>query len=155
MSAANGSAAPPFSRWEQSVAARYLRAKRKNGGVALISVISFIGIMLAVAVLIIVMSVMNGFRSELLGRILGFNGHAYVVGQPLYAQDRPAALTRLRAVPGVTSAIPMVEAQAMAIGHGQIAGAIVRGVTPADLKSFDIVATNIVGGSRGSFGQGQ
>ena len=155
MSAANGTAAPPFSRWEQSVAARYLRAKRKNGGGALISVISFVGIMLAVAVLIIVMSVMNGFRSELLGRILGFNGHAYVVGQPLYAPERDATLKRLRAVPGVVRAIPMVEAQAMAIGHGQIAGAIIRGVTPADLKSIDIVSTNIRGGSLGTFGQGE
>ena len=155
MSTRNGSVAPPFSRWEQSVAARYLRAKRKNGGVALISIISFIGIMLAVAVLIIVMSVMNGFRSELLGRILGFNGHAYVVGQPLNAPDRDAAVKRLRAVPGVTQAVPMVEAQAMAIGHGQIAGAIVRGVTPADLRGIEIISTNLRGGSLAGFGQGE
>jgi lipoprotein-releasing system permease protein len=154
VSVQNGSAAPAFSRWEQSVAARYLRAKRKNGGVAMISVISFIGIMLAVAVLIIVMSVMNGFRSELLGRILGFNGHAYVVGQPLYAPERDAAIKRLRAAPGVTRAIPMVEAQAMAIGHGQIGGAIVRGVTAADLKSIDIVADNVRAGSLAGFGKG-
>ncbi|HYG28410.1 MAG TPA: ABC transporter permease, partial [Caulobacteraceae bacterium] len=155
MTAANGSVAAPFSRWEQSVAARYLRAKRKNGGVALISVISFIGIMLAVAVLIIVMSVMNGFRHELLGRILGFNGHAYVVGQPLNADARPAAVQRLRAVPGVTSAIPMVEAQAMAIGQGQIAGAIVRGVTAEDLQRIKIVSGNIRAGSLDTFGQGE
>jgi lipoprotein-releasing system permease protein len=155
MSPSQGPVAAPFSAWERSVAGRYLRAKRRQGGVALISVISFVGIMLAVAALIIVMSVMNGFRSELLGRILGFNGHAYVVGQPLYASERPATVRRLRAVPGVTQAIPMVEAQAMAIGQGQIAGAIVRGITPADLKSIEIISGNIRAGSLATFGQGE
>ena len=155
MTAQNGTVAAPFSSWERSVAARYLRAKRKNGGVALISVISFIGIMLAVAVLIIVMSVMNGFRTELLGRILGFNGHAYVTGQVLYSPEREKAVMRLRAAPGVTQAIPMVEVQAMAIGQGQIAGAIVRGITPADLKSIKIISGNIRGGSLSTFGQGE
>ena len=75
--------AHPFSAWERAIAWRYLRTKRKNGGVAMISVISFLGITLAVAVLIIVMSVMNGFRIELLSRILGFNGHVYVAGPSL------------------------------------------------------------------------
>ena len=76
-----GGRAPPFGPWERMLAGRYLRAKRSEGGVALISIISFIGIMLAVAVLIIVMSVMNGFRTELLSRILGFNGHLYEIGR--------------------------------------------------------------------------
>ena len=155
MSANNGSVAAPFSAWERSVAARYLRAKRRNGGVALISIISFIGIMLAVAVLIIVMSVMNGFRTELLGRILGFNGHAYVVGPVLDSPQLPISVQRLRATPGVTQAIPMVEAQAMAVGQGQISGAIVRGVTPADLKSIKIIAGNVKAGSLATFGQGE
>jgi len=155
LSAQNGSVAAPFSGWERSVAARYLRAKRRNGGVALISIISFVGIMLAVAVLIIVMSVMNGFRTELLGRILGFNGHAYVVGQVLYSPEREQAVQRLRAVPGVTQAIPMVEAQAMAIGQGQIAGAIVRGIAPSDLKSIKIISGNIRAGTLNTFGQGE
>ncbi|MDZ4061294.1 MAG: lipoprotein-releasing system transmembrane subunit LolC, partial [Brevundimonas sp.] len=66
-----GGRGQPFGVWERTVAGRYLRAKKSQGGVALISIISFIGITLAVAVLIIVMSVMNGFRSELLNRILG------------------------------------------------------------------------------------
>jgi lipoprotein-releasing system permease protein len=155
VSPSQGAVAAPFSAWERTVAGRYLRAKRKQGGVALISVISFVGIMLAVAALIIVMSVMNGFRTELLDRILGFNGHAYVVGQPLNATERPAAVQRLRAVAGVTQAIPMVEAQAMAIGQGQIAGAIVRGIAPADLKSIKIIADNIRAGSLATFGQGE
>ena len=78
-----GRASGAFSAWEIGLALRYLRAKRKEGGVATIAVISFIGIMLAVAVLISVMSIMAGFRAELLGRMLSFNGHMYVQGAVL------------------------------------------------------------------------
>jgi lipoprotein-releasing system permease protein len=157
MSQALGSearSAAPFSRWERQVAGRYLRTKRQNGGVALISGISFVGIMLAVAVLIIVMSVMNGFRTELLGRILGFNGHAYVGGPVLASSDRDKVIAQIRAVPGVTEAVPMIEAQAMVIGQGQISGAIVRGMRPEDLRRVKIIADNIKGGSLAGFGQG-
>ncbi|MDO9222645.1 MAG: lipoprotein-releasing ABC transporter permease subunit [Caulobacter sp.] len=154
MTQPTGSVAPPFGLWERAVAARYLRAKRKHGGVALISLISFIGITLAVTVLIVVMSVMNGFRTELLDRILGFNGHAYVTGAPLSSPDRAAVVARLKAVPGVKQVIPVVEGQAMALGPAQIAGAIVRGVTPEDLKATTIVSNNIKAGSRDGFGQG-
>ena len=108
--------APPFGQWERSVAARYLRAKRSQGGVALISIISFIGIMLAVAVLIIVMSVMNGFRAELLSRMLGFSGHLYVTGGVLTDPDREAVIKRISDLPGVVQVTPVVEAQAMALG---------------------------------------
>ena len=147
--------APPFGQWERSVAARYLRAKRSQGGVALISVISFIGIMLAVAVLIIVMSVMNGFRAELLGRILGFSGHLYVTGGVLTDPNRDAVVKRLSDLPGVIQVTPVVEAQAMALGAGQISGAIVRGVTPADLKATRIVSGNITRGTMAGFGEGE
>ncbi|HWT52663.1 MAG TPA: lipoprotein-releasing system transmembrane subunit LolC, partial [Caulobacter sp.] len=112
-------AAGPFSRWERSVARRYLFAKRKNGGVALISVISFCAVMLAVFALITVMSVMNGFRAELLGRILGFNGHLYAQSPLINGPDRDAIIRRIRAAPGVVQAAPMVEAQAMVIGPTQ------------------------------------
>src|ERR1700761_5131755 len=91
--------AGPFSAWERAIAFRYLRARRKQGGVALVSVISFFGVMAAVAVLIIVMSVMNGFRAELLGRMLGFNGHLYVGGPLLNDPARvDQALARIRQV---------------------------------------------------------
>ena len=147
--------AGPFSAWERAIAFRYLRARRKQGGVALVSMISFFGVMAAVAVLIIVMSVMNGFRSELLGRILGFNGHLYVSGPML--QD-PAkvdmALARIRKIQGVTQAIPMVEAEAMVVGQGQITGAIVRGVRPEDLRRMTLVASHIRPGSMQGFGDG-
>ncbi len=147
-------AAPPFSQWERTVAARYLLAKKSQGGVALISIISFVGIMLAVAVLIIVMSVMNGFRTELLGRILGFQGHLYVTGPMLDTSARDEAVRRIRAVPGVVQAIPVIEAQAMALGPAQITGAVVRGITPADLRDTKIVSGNITSGSLNGFGVG-
>ena len=146
--------AAPFGLWERSIAARYLRAKRKNGGVALISAISFIGVMLAVAVLIIVMSVMNGFRAELLGRILGFNGHMYVTGPVLNPGERDQAIARLKAIPGVVQVSPMVEAQALVQGRSQTAGAVVRGMSPADVRASKFISSNIKRGSLRGFGDG-
>ena len=145
----------PFSQWERSIAGRYLRAKRRDGGVALISAISFIGVTLAVAVLIIVMSVMNGFRSELLGRMLGFNGHIYVQGSVLNGVARESAAQRIRGVPGVIEVAPVVEAQAMAIGAGPIGGAIVRGINPSDLAKIKLVADHLDSGSLQGFGEGE
>ncbi|MFN9711487.1 MAG: lipoprotein-releasing system transmembrane subunit LolC, partial [Alphaproteobacteria bacterium] len=126
--AASGGRARPFGLWERMLAIRYLRARRSQGGVGLISVISFIGITLAVATLIIVMSVMNGFRTELLSRILGFQGHAFVSGGVLDGDERDRAVARLLKVPGVTQAASIIEAQAIAIGPSQITGALVRGI---------------------------
>lgn len=146
--------APPFGLWERTLAMRYLRAKRSQGGVALISIISFVGIMLAVATLIIVMSVMNGFRAELLGRILGFQGHIYVTGGVLDGPERDLAAARIRAVPGVTQAAPIIEAQAIAIGPSGITGALVRGISPKDLSQTKLVAGNIKAGSLRTFGVG-
>ena len=151
----NGGRAPPFGQWERSVAARYLRAKRSQGGVALISIISFIGIMLAVAVLIIVMSVMNGFRAELLSRMLGFSGHLYVAGGVLVSPERDMVVKKIADLPGVIQVTPVVEAQAMALGNGQISGAIVRGITLADLKATKIVSGNITRGTMAGFGEGE
>ena len=148
-------AAGPFSRWERSVARRYLFAKRKNGGVALISVISFSAVMLAVFALITVMSVMNGFRAELLGRILGFNGHLYAQSPLINGPDRDAIIRRIKAAPGVIQAAPMVEAQAMVIGPTQVTGAIVRGVTIQDLRHMSLIAGNIKKGTMSGFGQGE
>ena len=153
--AVNGGRAPPFGAWERMLASRYLRAKRSQGGVALISIISFVGIMLAVAVLIIVMSVMNGFRAELLGRILGFNGHVFVTGPVLDRPDRDAVVARIVKVPGVRQAAPIIEAQAIAMGPAQISGAIVRGISAQDLAATRLVASNITRGSLKGFGAGE
>ncbi|HWW27148.1 MAG TPA: lipoprotein-releasing ABC transporter permease subunit [Caulobacter sp.] len=147
--------AGPFGTWERTVAWRYLRNKRKNGGAAVITIISFSAVMLAVFVLITVMSVMNGFRAELLGRLLGFNGHVYAQGPLLNGPDRDGVITRIKAVRGVTQAAPMVEAQAMVIGPSQVSGAIVRGVTPADLRGMKMISSNIKRGSLDGFGEGE
>ncbi len=153
--AVTGGAAAPFGYWERMLAGRYLRAKRSQGGVALISVISFVGIMLAVAVLIIVMSVMNGFRSEMLNRILGFQGHVYVTGGVLDGVERDAAVQRLRQAPDVIQVAPIVEAQAIALGPTQISGAIVRGISAKDLQATTMVAQSITRGSLKDYGAGE
>jgi lipoprotein-releasing system permease protein len=147
--------ARPFGGWERAIAIRYLLTKRSHGGVALISVISFAAIALAVASLIITMSIMNGFGSELSAKILGFNGHAFVVGAAASPEERAVVVQRIRALPGVTEAIPVIESQALAQGPVAVAGAVVRGVTPADLRATPIVANNIKSGSIRGFGVGE
>lgn len=149
-----GARAPPFGAWERLLAGRYLRAKRSQGGVALISLISFMGIMLAVAVLIIVMSVMNGFRTDMLTRILGFQGHASVYGRALDGPGRDVAVQNILAVPGVIQATPIIDSQVIAMGPGQTTGALVRGISPADLVKTEIVSQAISGGALDTFGTG-
>jgi len=147
--------ARPFGSWERSIAIRYLLTKRSHGGVALISAISFTAIALAVGALIITMSVMNGFRSELSGKILGFNGHAYVVGGAMSPGQRDAMVGRIRAVPHVVQAIPLIESQALVQGPTAAAGAVVRGIGPADLEATRIISRNIKRGSLRGFGEGE
>lgn len=147
--------AGPFSRWERMVAGRYLRSKRREGGVAMIGVIAYVGIALAVAVLIIVMSVMNGFRTELLSRILGFNGHVFVASSPASGLDTVALTRQLSGLPGVVQAAPVIEGQVMAVGDGQVTGAIVRGVSRADLEATRLVADNITAGGLEGWGEGE
>ncbi len=155
MSKALASGAAPFGLWERAIAVRYLLAVRKSGGVALVTIFAFAGIAMAVFALITVMSVMNGFRSELLDRLLGFNGHAYVAGGILGSPDRDAAVDRIRKVPGVVRATPMIQGQVIVMGPAQITGAIVRGVSPADVKATQIISSNIKRGSLNGYGQGE
>ena len=144
-----------FGAWERSIAFRYLFAKRRHGGVALISLISFAAIALAVSALIITMSIMNGFRSELSGKILGFNGHAYVTAPPMSAADQAAMLARIRRVPHVTQAFPVVESEVLIQGPATASGAVVRGLEPSDLAALPVIAANIKKGSLLGFGQGE
>ena len=108
----------PFGLFERMLAGRYLRAKRQYGGVALISVISVLAITLGVFVLIVTMSVMNGFRETLLSRILGVNGHVYVDtrNMPGSEIERLAGLTR--GSPDVLHVTPIINAQALATSEG-------------------------------------
>jgi lipoprotein-releasing system permease protein len=133
---------------------RYLRARRKQGGVTLIATIAVVGIALTVFGLVSIMSIMNGFRSDLLGHMLGFNGHVYVQGPAINGPGRDAMISRLRAVPGVIEAVPKVEAQTVAMAHGPINFAIVRGLRPADVVATRLVSQNLKSGSMKGFGEG-
>ncbi|HEV8030950.1 MAG TPA: lipoprotein-releasing ABC transporter permease subunit [Stellaceae bacterium] len=140
-----------FNTFERMVAFRYLRARRQEGFVSVIAIFSLLGIALGVATLIVVMSVMNGFREDLIDRILGFNGHlgVYAEAGPLTDYDSMAA--KVRAVPGVVSATPLVEGQVMATSDAGAAGALVRGIRPDDLRSRELIAKHIVAGSLADF----
>jgi lipoprotein-releasing system permease protein len=147
--------ARPFGLFERMLAGRYLRAKREQGGVGLITLISFVGIALAVAVLIIVMSVMNGFRIEFVSRILGVNGHVFVDTRTLTPPQIDVIQAKVRAVPGVVSAAPLIEGQVMALANEVAAGAVVRGMQKSDLEALPLIRDNIVGGDIKTFGQGE
>jgi lipoprotein-releasing system permease protein len=141
----------PFALFEWIVAARYLRPRRAEGFVSLISILSLIGIALGVAALIIVLSVMNGFRHELLSSILGINGHVMVQGDSSGLADYDAMATRIRAVPGVTRAAPIVEGQVMASQNEVNAGVLVRGMRQRDLAGLTKVSKNLSPGALAAF----
>lgn len=136
-----------FSAFERMVAMRYLRARRQEGFISVIAWFSLLGIALGVATLIIVMSVMNGFRQELLTRILGINGHLMVSGAANQLTDFDPLAEKLRGLAGVTLVTPMIEGQVMATANGVARGAVVRGVRSEDLAKRGIVANNIEAGS--------
>ena len=134
----------PFGLFERMLASRYLRARRQHGGVALISVISVVAIALAVAALIIIMSVMNGFRETLLSRILGVDGHIYVELRGRTPEEVDRFMRLAAETPGVVRATPLIEAEALALVEGgQAAGARVVGIPREKLAELSIVADNI------------
>ncbi|MEL4377401.1 lipoprotein-releasing ABC transporter permease subunit [Brucella cytisi] len=145
----------PFSAFERMIAWRYLRARRRETFISVIAGFSFTGIMLGVATLIIVMAVMNGFRAELLTRILGINGH--LIMQPI---DRPlddyaSLIKRIDGISGIRFAIPVVEGQALVQGNiGAGMGALVRGLREEDLDKLKLVSGNIRQGTLQGFDQG-
>jgi lipoprotein-releasing system permease protein len=140
-----------FGAFERMVAFRYLRARRQEGFVSVIAIFSLLGIALGVATLIIVMSVMNGFRADLLGRILGLNGHLGVYAQTGSLGDFDAEAAKVTRVPGVTGVTPLIEGQVMATSEIGAAGALVRGIRPEDLRRRPLVADHIVQGSLADF----
>jgi lipoprotein-releasing system permease protein len=145
----------PFAPFEWMISLRYLRARRKEGFISVIAGFSFLGIMLGVATLIIVMAVMNGFRKELLGKILGLNGHLLV--QPLETplNDWGPVSDRIAQIPGVIVAAPLVEGQALASSPFSSAGVLVRGLRARDLARLPSIANNIKQGSLEGFDEGQ
>ncbi|MBV8510745.1 MAG: lipoprotein-releasing ABC transporter permease subunit [Xanthobacteraceae bacterium] len=145
----------PFSRFEWMLSLRYLGARRKDGFISVIAIFSFIGIWLGVMTLIIVMAVMNGFRQELLTKILGLNGHLLI--QPLEAPltDFAAVADRISKVPGVKLAAPVVEGQALASSPFSSSGVLVRGWRGADLAKLPSIADNLRQGTLEGFDEGQ
>ena len=145
----------PFAPFEWMLSLRYLRARRKEGFISVIAGFSFLGIMLGVATLIIVMAVMNGFRQELLDKILGLNGHLLI--QPLESPltDWQVVADRVGKVPGVRLAAPIVEGQALASSPFNASGVLVRGVRGGDLAKLSSVASNIEFGTLNGFDDGQ
>jgi len=142
-----------FNAFERAVAFRYLRARKGERFVSVIAIFSLVGIALGVATLIIVMSVMNGFRQELLGRILGLNGHLGVYaaeGGPM--RDFDAVAARIRGLPDVVSATPIIEGQVLLTSEaGGASGGLARGIRPDDLRARAIIAGNIRRGSLADF----
>jgi len=136
-----------FSRLEWQIAGRYLRTRRRESFISVIAGISFIGIMLGVATLIVVMAVMTGFRADLLDRILGVNGHAII--RPLSGDftDRDALSENLAAQPGVTFSTPLVDGQAMLSLNEAVRGVLVRGLPEGKLKQLPGIAETLEAGT--------
>jgi lipoprotein-releasing system permease protein len=140
-----------FSPFEWMLSLRYLRARRKEGFISVIAGFSFLGIMLGVATLIIVMAVMNGFRKELLDKILGLNGHLLI--QPLEKPltDWEEVASRVAGVQGIRLAAPIVEGQALASSPFNASGVLIRGIRLMDLEKLPSIANNIKQGSLKGF----
>jgi lipoprotein-releasing system permease protein len=141
----------PFARFEWMIAGRYLRSRRRETFISIIAGFSFIGIMLGVATLIIVMAVMNGFRAQLIDKILGLNGHIIVQAMDTKLTDYAAVADRIAAVPGVVSAVPLVEGQALASSPSQASGVLVRGIRQADLPKVTGIFNNVRLGTFNNF----
>lgn len=141
----------PFSGFEWIVALRYLRARRAGSFVSVIAGFSFLGILLGVGTLIVVMSVMNGFRQELLNKIVGINGHVFVQATDTPFTDYDAVTKRLEAVPGVRLVIPMIEGAAGVSSPFNQSGALVRGIKEADLKHLPGIEGHVVQGTLDGF----
>ncbi len=144
-----------FGPFERMMAGRYLRARRKEGFVSVIAGFSLLGIGLGVATLIIVMAVMNGYRQDIMTRILGVNGHIDVQGVEFSIADYDLRVDAIKEIPGVVSAMPQIVDQVMATTQGLTSGAVVRGVRGEDLAERAVVSENIVQGSLPAFARGE
>jgi lipoprotein-releasing system permease protein len=145
----------PFAPFEWLVAFRYLRARRREGFISVIAGFSFIGIMLGVATLIIVLSVMNGFRKELVDKIVGINGHIFIVAIDSPFTDFAEVARKAGALPGVKLALPMVEGQALASTPSVAGGVLVRGVSEQDIKRIPAIGDTIRQGTLDGFDTAQ
>ena len=143
----------PVRAVERWLAWRYLATRQREGFVSFIAIFSLIGVALGVATLIVVLSVMGGFREQLLGRIIGLNGHIVITARDGgMAQATPELLAKLKAFPGVRAVNLTLERQSLVTAGNQTRGALLRGVRPEDLQARDMVSRNIVHGDLSAFG---
>jgi lipoprotein-releasing system permease protein len=135
-----------LNRYERTIAKRYLLPGKGEGFIFLVASISLFAVALGVAALIIVMSVMNGFRAELFDKIVGLNGHAVIQGYEGRLPDWKQVAARARQVPGVTSALPLIEQPLMASANGRVEGVLVRGMRVKDIRNNPTIASNVKSG---------
>lgn len=140
-----------FSTFERWVAFRYLRARRQEGFISVTAWFSFLGIGLGVAALIIVMSVMNGFRHDLVERIIGINGHMAIYSNTNALTHFDSLAEDIKKLPGITGASPIVEGQAMAMAHGNTTGVLIHGMHAADLEARKSITDHFVVGQMNLF----
>ena len=145
-----GQRVPAVERW---LAWRYLATRQREGFVSFIAIFSLIGVALGVATLIVVLSVMGGFRELLIGRIIGMNGHIVVTARDGLLQAKPDLVAALKTVPGATRVRLTLERQALVSANGQTRGAVLRGTPRDDLLSREIVAKNVIQGDLAEFGR--
>src|SRR3954454_20207104 len=136
-----------LNRYERMIARRYLLPGKGEGFIFLVAAISLIAVMLGVAALIVVMSVMNGFRAELFDKIIGLNGHAVVQAYGRRLPDWRDVLRQAKATPGVTSAVPMIEQPLMASYEGRVEGVLVRGMQVPDILANPTLRGKVLSGS--------
>jgi lipoprotein-releasing system permease protein len=129
----------PFGPFERMLSMRYLRAKREHGGLALISIVSVIGITLAVWALIVIMSVMNGFRIELVSKIVGFEPHLYVYTEGMSQPQVEGIIDELKTRPGIVSVEPTIEGLVLASAGDRSEGLNIRGIRPEDLRANRLI----------------
>jgi lipoprotein-releasing system permease protein len=139
---------------ERMLARRYLLPGKGEGFIFLVASISLVAVALGVAALIIVMSVMNGFRAELFDKIVGLNGHAVVQGYDGRLSNWQQIADRARKTPGVTSAVPLIETPLMATANGRFEGVIVRGMRVDDIRSNKTIMSGVVAGDMHSIAPG-
>lgn len=144
-----------FSAHERMVAFRYLKIRSNEGFVTLVALFSLLGIAIGVMVLIVTMSVMNGFREELLSKVIGFNGH--MLYQPVGGKmdNYDEAVKKIKAVENVVKVLPIIEGHALATFGSNSVPALVRGVRPADIRQMTLISGNIKMGSLDDYGQGE
>ena len=135
-----------LSRYERMIARRYLMPGKGEGFIFLVATISLLAVMLGVAALVVVMSVMNGFRAELFDKVVGLNGHAVVQAYGGRLENWEPLLETAKRTPGVTEATPLIEQPLMATSGGRVEAVLLRGMRLEDLRGNPLIRDNVLSG---------